>query len=260
MNATQSIILGIIQGFTELLPISSSAHLVAIPYLLNWKEHETSFDIIIHSGTLLALIIYFRKDIFSIVKTIQSRKTQEVIINLALTTIPALLFGYIFNDFIERNLKGIPVIIIMLLVLGIALIFIDKLASENEGKYSDLNHKSAVFIGLCQILAFIRGCSRSGILIISGSIRGLNLKQAAKYSFLAGIPIIAAATIYQIFDFYQSGTSQIDTLNLVLGFFFSFITSLISIKFLFSILKRYGLIYFGYYRIIFALLLLFIYL
>ena len=147
----------------------------------------------------------------------------------------------------------------MLITIGLTLIFIDKIAKNNVRNYHELNKKNALIIGLSQILAFARGCSRSGILTISGTLQSLSLKQAAKYSFLAGIPIIAAATIYQILDFIKSGSSQIDILNLFMGLSFSFLTSIISIRFLLSIVERYGVKYFGYYRIVLAIILLFIY-
>ena len=144
----------------------------------------------------------------------------------------------------------------MLITIGIAFIVTDSIDSQKD--YFKLSHGNALVIGISQILAFMRGCSRSGVLILAGKLQKLSIKQAAKYSFLAGIPIISAASFYNLLSLSNNELISLGYTNLIIGFTASFITSLISIKLLLSIVQKIGLKYFGLYRIILAIVILII--
>lgn len=256
MTALHSLLLGLVQGITELLPISSSAHLVLIPKLFNQELQSTSFDIILHSGTLLALVIYFKNDLLNLVKNIKQEKNKKLLINLIITTIPAGVIGFLYNDFIEQNFKSIQIIVIMLILIGIIFLFIDKIANKNTKTIKQLSYKNSFSIGIAQIFAFLRGTSRSGVTILGGIFSGLRLNQAMKYSFLAGIPLLTGTTIYQLFKFTSEGFENIGLTNLIIGFTSALLTSLIAIKFMLSFIKNRGLMFFGIYRIILGIIIL----
>lgn len=258
MTLFQSFILGITQGITELLPISSSAHLVLIPHIFGWESQSTSFDIILHAGTLFALIVYFKKELILLITKFKQQSNQKLLINLIITTIPASVIGLLCNDFIEQNLKSLQVIVIMMITIGLIFLFTDKIIKSNNKNISQLSYKNSLIIGCTQILSFIRGTSRSGIMMIGGIVNGLSLDQSAKYAFLAGIPIIAGASIYQSIEFISEGFGNLELINIAIGFASAFISSLLAIKFTLSFLKNRGLAVFGIYRIIVGILILII--
>ncbi|MBD3363147.1 undecaprenyl-diphosphatase [Candidatus Dojkabacteria bacterium] len=253
MTWYQSIILGIVQGITEFLPISSSAHLVVIPEILGWEAHSTSFDIILHAGTLVAILIFFWKDIRNIILNLSEKNNWKLVLNILITAIPAGIIGFLFKDFIDSYFKSISSISIMLILLGVIMLFIkDK---KIKKRIETLSLFDSLYIGIGQILSLIRGTSRSGVTIISGKLVGLDLKQSAKYSFLAGIPLLVGVCAYQLLDFYSQGFGQTSPSNLLLGFLSSLLSGLIAIQFLMKILEKWGLKGFGAYRIILGLLL-----
>jgi undecaprenyl-diphosphatase len=256
MTIFQSLVLGIVQGITELLPISSSAHLVLIPEILSWDLQPTAFDITIHAATLLALVIYFRKDLFNLIAKFQEPKTKNLLTNLIIVSIPAGLIGLFFNDLIEQNFKSIQIIVILMVTIGLIMLFIDKLSRSNTKKIKDLTVKNSVVIGLFQAIALIRGTSRSGITMIGGMFNGLKRKQAAKFAFLAGIPIMIAVSAKQFVDFGISGFGELELINLIIGFISAFVSSILAIKLLLKLLEKRGLVVFGIYRIVIGLLIL----
>lgn len=257
MTIIQAAVLGITQGITELLPISSSAHLVLIPEIFGWELQETSFDIILHFGTLFALVLYFRKDLLKIIKNCSKEKYRKLIINLIITTIPAALIGFIFRDFIDEHFKSISVIVFMLISIGIIMTLLDRIPRCKNVRIAKLKAKDAFLIGLAQALALVRGTSRSGATIIGGALSGLVLKESARYAFLAAIPIILGVSTMQIAEFAVEGTGDIAISILSVGFFFSFISSFTTIRFLMSYIEKKGLFVFGVYRIIIGLILVF---
>lgn len=254
MTPLQALILGIIQGITEFLPISSSGHLVLIPELFHWDMQPTSFDISIHIASLFAIIIYFRNDILDILNNTKEKRAQKLILNLLITTIPACIIGLLLKDFIDENFKNTKVIAFMLASIGIVMVFIDRILKDNTLEIKDLNSKSALVVGIAQVLAFIRGTSRSGITIISGLFMGLKREEAAKYSFLAGILIISASGLFQGYEFLSEGVKDIEISSLFIGFISAFISGLLSIRFLMNFIKKHGLQIFGIYRMILAII------
>lgn len=243
----QAIILGIVQGFTELLPISSSAHLYLIPWIFNWNITE-AFDVALHFGTFLAIIIFFFKDWLNLIKggvnNLIKNKTIDgnIFWYLVIATIPGAIIGFTLDHYLENFLKNPIIISIALIVMGFAMYLIDKF-SKSEVEYEKLNLKQVLLIGISQALAFIPGVSRSGITITTGRALGIKRDAAAKISFMLSAPIVFAATIYKLKDFEFS-------LSFIIGVLFSFITGMVVIKFLLEYLKKGNLKIFSIYRLI----------
>ena len=230
MEIYQALILGIIQGLTELLPISSSAHLTIIPMIFKWSVPE-AFDVALHFGTLLAIIIFFFKDWLELIKggynyAIKKEKTTQgkMFWYIVLATIPGGVIGYILDHFCEDYLKNPIIIAIALIVMGIILYIVDKKA-KSKVKYEDMNLKQTFLIGLSQALAFIPGVSRSGVTITTARAMGITREAAAKYTFLLSTPIVFAATVLKFKDF-------VFNLPFVIGVISSFLVGLLVIKFL----------------------------
>lgn len=256
MEIYQALILGIVQGLTELLPISSSAHLTIIPWIFNW-DIPASFDVALHFGTLLAIVIYFFKDWLQLIKggycyAIKKEKTVQgrMFWYIVLATIPGGIIGFILDHFFEGALSRPIIIAIALIIMGIVLYLVDKNA-KSKIKYEEMNLKQTFLIGLSQALAFIPGVSRSGVTITTARAMGITREAAAKYTFLLSTPIVFAATVFKFKDF-------VFNLPFVIGVLASFIVGLFVIKFLLQYLKKGSFKAFAIYRIIFGLLIIFI--
>lgn len=254
MEIYQALILGIIQGLTELLPISSSAHLTIIPMIFKWSVPE-AFDVALHFGTLLAIIIFFFKDWLELIKggynyAIKKEKTTQgkMFWYIVLATIPGGVIGYILDHFCEDYLKNPIIIAIALIVMGIILYIVDKKA-KSKVKYEDMNLKQTFLIGLSQALAFIPGVSRSGVTITTARAMGVTREAAAKYTFLLSTPIVFAATVLKFKDF-------VFNLPFVIGVISSFLVRLLVIKFLLQYLKKGSFKAFAIYRVIVGLLII----
>lgn len=257
MDLLQAVVLALIQGLTEFIPVSSSGHLVIIPYLFNWEQQSVTFDLVLHIGTLGALLFFYRKRLMGLITGIFSNDqkvrndARKLALNLIITTIPAVIAALIFEDLITSTFSSINVVIISLTVIGILLIYLDNYQKKNTKKLTNLTQKSALTIGLLQSLALIRGVSRSGITMIGGILSGLDRKNAADYAFLAGITVISASMFKVVLDLTDA-TVSFDPLILITGLVVSFASGLFAINFLISYLQNYGLKIFGYYRIMLA--------
>ena len=231
MEIIQSLILGVVQGLTELLPISSSAHLNLIPWIFNW-DIPASFDVALHFGTLLAIAIFFFKDWIDLIKggykqVVKKEKSTEgrMFWYIVIATIPGGIIGFILDHIVGESLGEMPLLIaIALIVMGIILYIVDKKAPSNI-KYEDMTFKQTFLIGLSQALAFIPGVSRSGITMTTGRLMGVDRSSTAKYSFMLSAPIVLGATLYKFKDF-------VFNLPFVVGVLSSFIVGLLVIKFL----------------------------
>lgn len=252
MEIYQAIILGIVQGLTELLPISSSAHLYLLPWVFNWNIPD-AFDVALHFGTLLAIGIFFFKDWLKLIKgaydlTIKKQKSREgkMFWYIAIATIPGGIIGFILDKFAEDTLKNPIIIGTALMTMGIILYIVDKYAKK-EVDYEKMTLKQTFLIGLSQALAFIPGVSRSGITMTTGRLLHITREAVAKYSFMLSAPIVLAATILKLGEF------QID-LAFILGVLSSFIVGIFVIKFLLEYLKKGSFKIFAIYRIIIGIL------
>ena len=267
MTILQAIILGIVQGLTELLPISSSAHLNLIPWIFNWNIPD-SFDVALHFGTLLAIGIFFFKDWVNLIKggfnqVVKKEKTQEgrMFWYIVLATLPGGIIGFILDHFLEDYLtkplirKQIWLIAIALIVMGIILYLVDK-NCNSKTDYEDMTLKQTFLIGLSQCLAFIPGVSRSGITMTAGRMMGVKREATAKYSFMLSAPIVLAATIFKLGDFieYFAVANLTGIIAFILGVLFSFVVGILVIKFLLEYLKKGNFKIFAIYRIIVGLI------
>ena len=254
----QALILGIVQGLTELLPISSSAHLNLISWVFNWNIPE-SFDVALHFGTLLAIVLFFYKDWIKLIKgdykqVVKKERSFEgkMFWYLVAATIPGGIIGFILDKFVGDSLGKMPLLIaIALIVMGIVLYIVDK-KSKNKTDYENLNFKQTFLIGLSQSLAFIPGVSRSGITMTTGRLLGVKREAAAKYSFMLSGPIVLAATLFKLKDLieYFLVADIIGITAFIIGVLTSFIVGVFVIKFLLEFLRKGSFKIFAIYRII----------
>lgn len=266
MTILQATILGIVQGLTELLPISSSAHLFLIPWIFNWDIPE-SFDVALHFGTLLAIGIFFFKDWIELIKggfnqLVKKKKTTEgkMFWYIVLATIPGGIIGFILDKYAESILTKPIIIAIALIIMGIILYIVDK-KCKSETEYKNMTLKQTFLIGLSQSLAFIPGVSRSGITMTTGRLMGVKRESAAKYSFMLSAPIVLAATIFKIKDFIKFFLVAEVTgiIAFAMGVIMSFIVGIFVIKFLLDYLKKGSFKGFAIYRVIVGIIVIAIY-
>ncbi|MFH0818563.1 MAG: undecaprenyl-diphosphate phosphatase [Patescibacteria group bacterium] len=251
MEILYSIIFGIIQGITEFLPVSSSGHLIILHNILSFNlVSDIAFDVALHAGTFLALLIFFGKDIIN-----YCRHQQRFMAIIIVAAVPAGIAGLFLEDIIDLYLRNIWIIVATLIIVGVLFILIEKRVST-EKTMIDINVKSALKIGFFQILALIPGTSRSGITIYAGMASGLKREQAARFSFLIGLPIFAGATLKKSWDLSQIGIAPEQWLYIAVGIITSFVVGIISIKFLLKFLEKYSLRAFAYYRFALAVVLI----
>jgi undecaprenyl-diphosphatase len=250
----KTILLAIEQGITELLPISSTAHLILSSKILDIKM-DTYLLSVLHFGTTIALLFHF-KNTFS--KNIFKKENQTFWIKIFVSTIPAGIAGFLFKSFIEDILREDIIIVLSLLIWGMVMIYTEKNIKGQNIKLENISWKQALAMGLSQIIALIPGTSRSGITTIVGIFTGLGKYSAIQYSFLLGIPLLLLSSIYGIFS---DGLLRVFTLSNFLAIFISAIFTLLSLKVLEKYSKKNWLTFFGMYRIVLAItILLYIYL
>jgi len=257
MEIYQGIVLGIIQGITELLPISSSAHLFLIPWFFKWTIPE-AFDIALHFGTLLAIGLFFFKDWVNLIRggyklAIKKEKSTEgkMFWYIVIATIPGGIIGFILDKYAEELLTQPLIIAIALIVMGTILYIVDKIAKK-ETEYENLDLKQTFLIGLSQALAFIPGVSRSGVTMTTGRLLGVKREAVARYSFMLSAPIVLAATVFKLKDFieYFLYTNLTGIIAFVIGVLVSFIVGIMVIKFLLEYLRKGSFKIFAIYRIV----------
>jgi len=258
MDSIQFIFLGLIQGLTEFLPISSSGHLVLIPWFLGWDYQGLSLDVALHFGTLLAVFAYFRKDWLDIFKSALTRKkgiySKKFLGYLAVASIPGALAGFFLDDLAENFLRNPLIIVFTLAFFGFWLYYFDKKGQKNKTE-KQLSLKEAVWIGLAQAIAIIPGTSRSGITMTAGLKLGLNRKSAARFSFLMATPIIFGASVYKLKDFLDLNFGWPE----FLGIFASFISGYLAIAGLLKFVEKVSYKWFFWYRLGLALIILIFY-
>ncbi|MCF7981590.1 MAG: undecaprenyl-diphosphate phosphatase [Pseudomonadales bacterium] len=265
METSQAILLALLQGLTEFLPISSSAHLILPSQLLGWTDQGLAFDVAVHVGTLAAVVIYFRKDVLAMayawcnslvsgVRTSDSRLAWFVILG----TIPAGVAGFLANGFVENFLRSTWVIASATIFFGLLLYVAERMGSHQR-VLAQLSFKDVFFVGVAQALALIPGTSRSGITMTAAIMLGLNRTAAARVSFLLSIPIICAAGLLKLFELLQSD-HLIDWTNLLIGLGTSFISAYLCIGWFLKVIDRIGMMPFVIYRLVLGIILfLFLY-
>ena len=259
METIQAILLAIIQGLTEFLPISSSAHLILLTEISGWEDQGQTFDVALHFGTLLAVIFYFRREInemldFSHFKTMNTLiKSPLGVITIA--TIPIVIIGGLFNQFIEANLRTPEVIAIATIIFGV-LLYLSDLKGKQAGSDLKVTLGLGFLIGLAQVFALIPGTSRSGITITAALLLGFSRTEAARFSFLLAIPVIIAANILGVFEVIQAEHLVFNYLDLFLGVSISFLVAYLTIGWFLGLIERIGMLPFVVYRVILGTLLL----
>jgi len=268
MSYLQAIVLGIIQGITEFLPVSSSGHLIIVPKFFNWVDQGLAFDAIIHLATALVIVLILRLEIWQILKGFnfkrvetEYREKRKMMGLIILAIIPAGLIGLFFNNLIEEKLRLVEVVAWSLIFWGIVLGWAEYYNVKLKDKINldKINWRQSLLVGLMQIIALIPGTSRSGITITAGLFGKMSKKTAIKFSFLAGLPLIFGAGIYKLIELIRLGllVEQFDIL--IVGFLSAFISGLLAMKLLLWLADRSGFKIFVVYRIILGLILLLIF-
>lgn len=259
MSAFQAFILGLIQGLTEFLPVSSSGHLIFIPKLLGWVDQGVAFDLVMHLGTLLAVVIYFRVKLWNLLKAVFSRGTERVGERklawvIALSCIPAAIVGLILQTN-DRNAAVVAGNLIFWgLVLGAADLYTRKKNFDEIGEKKTL--RSIVIMSFAQLLALIPGTSRSGITMTAGLFSGLTRAKAAEFSFLMSVPITALAGAHAVYELTKVGLGGIEMGSLVIGFLSAFIFGLLAIFSVLKIVQRWSFMPFVVYRVVIGIIIL----
>ena len=258
MDPVQGAFLGAIQGLTEPLPISSSAHLILVPWLLGWSEHSLTFDIALHMGTLAALLLCFWRDWLALARAwLPGGAAVERRLGLGLVagTLPAAVIGLLFEDVIENALRAPRLIAVVMLVASGLIFAADRLGRRrlSEGAISI---PRALAIGAAQALALMPGVSRSGATISAGLALGLTREAAARYSFLLATPVTAGAGVFKLKDLLETGVPPDESTAFIAGIAVSFVVGLFAIRFLLQYLRRYSLTAFVVYRVALALVVL----
>lgn len=254
MNIFETIILGLTQGLTEFIPVSSSGHLVILQELLSGASDHTFLEFI-NIGTVLALLVFFRKRIIAICRDVFVNKNYKLARNILITAIPAGLIGYSLSDFIDSSpfFGSVAVVMVGLVVVGVIMIIIDKLPTASKVKDGEaFSPLRALFVGLIQTFALIPGVSRSGSTIIAGRLMGLNSAMSAEYSFLVSLPIMLGVTA-KVFITASDRAYFVEHMPMLLvSNTVAFISGLIAVGFLMRYLSNHGLAVFGWYRIALA--------
>jgi len=263
MPLIQVIVLAVVQGFTEFLPISSTAHLYLTSWLLGWKAESLDFDIMLHIGTLLAVLLYFGRDWLQIVgqglgmglgHNAELKHNRGMLWLLVVATIPAGVAGLLLDKYAETTWRNPLPIGVMLIAVGVVMWFAER-AGAKRRDLSSVNGADALAIGVAQALAVVPGCSRSGITISAGLFRGLDRAAAARFSFLLSTPIIAASAIKALWDLHKHHQLHgMLTAQMGIGVAVSAITGCAVIAWFLHYLRRNGLAFFVYYRIVFGII------
>ena len=257
MNYIEAVLLAIVQGLTEFLPLSSSAHLILLSDYLG-SNQNLFYDVSLHLGTLLAVCFYFRQDLISIVTSIVEDKSlfkNQLSTNLIIASIPTLLLGFILIDFIDLYLRTSEVIAFTTIIFGLVLFFATFKPSAKKD-LDDISSFDALIIGLSQVFALIPGTSRSGVTISAGLFLGLDNKTASKFSFLLAIPTIGAIAAYQLVTVDVEYLIEYAQFNL-LGITISFLIAYGTIEFFIKFINKIGFMPFIIYRIILGLILIY---
>jgi undecaprenyl-diphosphatase len=256
MSLFEAIVLGIVQGLTEFLPISSTAHLRIVPAFAGWEDPGAAFTAVIQLGTTAAVLIYFRRDLWRIalawldsVRTLGRRRDLDARLGwyIVIGTIPIGIFGLLFNDTIETKARDLYVIGTALIVFGLVLLAADRLGSMRNS-IEDMSAKQGIAVGLAQALALVPGVSRSGATISAGLFAGLNREAAARFSFLLSTPAIVLSAAYEMTKF-DSGATDAGTVDIIVAVIAAFVVGYATIAFLLRWLTSHSLSIFVAYRI-----------
>ena len=250
MTIFEATLLGIIQGLTEFLPISSSGHLVIGQKVLGISVAGNVFEIVVHLGTLVSVFIVFWKDIWQLITSLKSVSTQKYIFAIAIGTMPAIIIGFLFRDVITEAFESIRFVAITLMITGLILLTTKFIKT----KLKDISIGRGLLIGIAQAMAIVPGISRSGMTISLGMHLGIAPDKAAKFSFLLGIPAIAGAGLLTGIDLMESSEATLGLSVLIVGFISSLLVGWISLRWLLGLIKLGKFHWFGVYCILIGIL------
>ena len=262
MDFFQTITLALVQGLSEFLPISSSAHLILVPKITDWPDQGLAFDVVMHLGTLTAVVYYYQNtlkamsnDFYRSIIKCQSVGESKLAWGVLLGTIPVGILGLLFKDSIALNFRSLEVIAYTTLIFGILLGIASWFNTRNPNPRISINWFDVLFIGMMQALALIPGTSRSGITITAGLLIGLSRQMSIQFAFLLSIPVIAIASASILIELY--GHPQVVNISLLfLGFVVSALSSYFTIVFFIKLLDRVGMMPFVVYRLLLGMYLL----
>lgn len=252
----QAVTLGILQGLTEFLPVSSSGHLLILPWLWGWEPLGLTFDVMLHSGTLLAVVLYFRAQLWEMLRNLPRRfqglqsEQEDLLVPLLVGTLPGGLVGVLLGGTIEAHLRTPWVVVVTLSSIGLLLLWADRKTSGTRA-WESINWKTALWIGGAQALALVPGVSRSGITIIAALLLGLSRPDAARFSFLLAIPLIAGATGLELLDLSLEPAGQgVPLVPLLAGVVSSFVSGFLCVKYFLRFLQSRSFLPFVIYRLL----------
>jgi undecaprenyl-diphosphatase len=255
MDIFHAIVLALVQGLTEFLPISSSAHLILVPVLTGWPDQGLAFDVAVHFGTLLAVVLYFREELGAMARSwassLRTRNPDDeaaLAWGVLLGTIPLGLAGLLFHDLVETALRSPLVIATTTVVFGVLLGYADKVGVRTRCEYR-LGAGRIAIIALAQTLALIPGTSRSGITITAGLLVGMERQAAARFSFLLSVPAIAMASVYELGNLVEAAEPVLWT-DIILGAGLSAVSAYLCIHYFLKLLDRIGMMPFVVYRLV----------
>ncbi|HAJ77870.1 MAG TPA: undecaprenyl-diphosphatase [Clostridiales bacterium] len=249
MTIFVAIVLGIIQGLTEFLPVSSSGHLVLFQKIFGINVDCLFFDIVVHLGTLLAVIIIYRKSVLEIIKHPFCDKSQK----LVFATLPTIIIALLFKDFFKSSFDG-SLLYVGFLVTAI-IMFIADYSCKHNYQYKSLTYSNAIVMGVFQGMAILPGISRSGSTISSAMVQGVRRNESAEFSFLMSIPAILGSLVFELFEI-GSATLNVSAIALIFGFVFSAISGYFAIKFMIKIIKKAKFAWFGLYLLLLSVFLI----
>ncbi len=264
IDAVQAIALALIQGLTEFLPISSSAHLALLPLLSDWPDQGLAFDCVVHLGSLTAVVVYFRADLARMLHglwhTVQARSLQAdrdgyLAWMIGFATIPVGLAGLAFKDYIEHDLRSIAVIGLASIVFGLLLWYADR-HGRNHRQEADWSMRDAMLVGLAQAVALIPGTSRSGITMTAAMLLGYTREAAARFSFLLSIPVIVLAGGLKVKDWIEQPEQAASLSALLIGYSLSAVSAYLCIHYFLKYIERTGMGPFVVYRVVLGAILL----
>lgn len=249
MDIFQAVFLGAVQGSAEFLPISSSGHLVIIPWIFGWGDSGLIFDVALHIGTLFSIVLYFWKDWLDILKNYR----KPLLWLIALGCIPAVVVGYKFEDYFDTVFRS-PAVVGMAMVAMAGLLWMAEAASKKTRDIGQIGIRDVLFIGFMQALALVPGVSRSGITMTAGLMTGLKRQAAAKFSFLLAAPITLGAGIYKLRYLFSGGLERSEAAGFAAGVVVSAAVGFLAIKFLLKYLQNHTFYVFVWYRLAFGAL------
>lgn len=262
MTLLQSVVLGVVQGITEFLPVSSSGHLILVPVLLGWEPGGIAFDTMVHLATFFAVLLVFWRDLFGMLRGVlgspayvREGKLGWIVL---LATIPVVGMGLLFGDQIETSLRAPWIVAVGSIVWGIVLVVVDRLAQNRPHRITkpvQVGWGRALAVGCAQVLALIPGTSRSGITMTAGLALGFDRKSAARFSFLLSVPAVGGAAVYVFGQALQSGESLVSPV-LIAGFIAAFCSGMLAIRGLLAVIERWSFVPFGVYRVLLGVFLL----